>query len=306
MELRQLRHFLALVEHGSYHRAAEHAAITPQALSASIAKLEQELGVRLFERGRVGLVPTAFAERLRPHATLACATAARARDELRELASAEGTRLVVGVGWFSSQVLAAAAVQELLATQARCDVTVVEGTSEELHLRLLRGELDVVLSTPSEEFVPSGELEIEVLWQSRDRAYARRGHPLAGRDRVPLAELVTFPWITSAGPESRTPRLFRVCDELSIPRPAQLLRTDSVHAIGRLVLATDAVMVGGALPPPFTLPFMDECVTFDVPELAATFRSLLAWRRHPAPGPAVARFVDAVHRLFARSSRPAA
>lgn len=261
--------------------------------------------MRLFERGRLGLVPTPSGERLLPHATLACAATARARDELREFASAEGHRLLVGVGWFTSQVLAAAAVEELLTTQPRCDVTLVEGTSEELHLRLLRGELDVVLSTPSDEFATAPELESEILWESRDRAYARRGHPLAGRASVPLADLVAFPWITSAGPESRTPRLFRVCDELSIPRPAHLLRTDSVYGIDRLLRRTDAVMLGGALPPPFTLPFMDECVTFDVPELAATYRSLIAWRRSPPPGPAVRRFVAATRNLFL-SAHPAA
>jgi len=42
-----------------------------------------------------------------------------------------------------------------------------------------------------------------------------------------------------------------------------------------------------------------------VPELAATYRSLIAWRRSPPPGPAVRRFVAATRNLFL-SAHPAA
>lgn len=159
MELRQLRHFLMLAEHGNYHRAAERLFITPQALSASIAKLEQELGVQLFERGRVGLVLTRYAESLLPHASLVCAETSRARQEIDQLAKADAGRVAVGVGWFTSQVLAAPAVNEFLAAYPAVDVTLVEGPSDDLHTRLLRGELDLVLSTPSEDVPVAAELD---------------------------------------------------------------------------------------------------------------------------------------------------
>ena len=50
VEIRQLRHFLALMETKSYWRAAEQVALTPQALSKSIRRFEESLGVRLFDR----------------------------------------------------------------------------------------------------------------------------------------------------------------------------------------------------------------------------------------------------------------
>lgn len=303
MELRQLRHFLTLAEHRNYHRAAERLFITPQALSASIAKLEQELGVQLFERGRVGLVLTRYAESLLPHASLVCAEASRARQEIEQLVKADTGRVVAGVGWFTSQVLAAAAVNEFLAAYPAVDVTLVEGPSEDLHTRLLRGELDVVLSTPSEDVAVASELETESLWESSDRVYARTGHPLAGREEVPLVEAAKYAWIVSAGTESRTPRLFRACDEYGVPRPARVVRTNSAYAVDRLLLGGDALLLGGALPPPFTLPFMDACTTFTVPELSSRYRGLLAWRRSPALGPAAARFVETVRTVFRRSSQ---
>lgn len=303
MELRQLRHFLSLVEHGNYHRAAERLYITPQALSASIGKLEEELGVPLFERGRVGVVPTRYAQALLPHASLVCSEAARARTEMDQLVKADAGRVVVGVGWFTSQVLAASAVEEFMRTHPSADVTLIEGPSEDLHTRLLRGELDLVMSTPSDDVTLAPDLEVETLWEAADRVYAHASHPLAGRAEVPLGEAVAFPWIVSAGTESRTPRLIRACDAHGVARPARVVRTNSVYTVDRLIRGDQALLLGGALPPPFTLPFMADCVTFSVVELTTRYRGLLAWRRTPALGPAAVHFVDTVRAVFRRAQQ---
>jgi DNA-binding transcriptional LysR family regulator len=50
MELYQIRHFSAVAETGSFTKAATRAAVTQPALSASIAKLEEELRMKLFHR----------------------------------------------------------------------------------------------------------------------------------------------------------------------------------------------------------------------------------------------------------------
>src|ERR1700752_4090959 len=58
MDLRHLRHATVLAQTGSFVRAAEELSITQPALSRSIRSLEEEVGVRLFERGRQGARPT--------------------------------------------------------------------------------------------------------------------------------------------------------------------------------------------------------------------------------------------------------
>jgi len=50
MELRQVEHFLAVVDQGSFTAAARASRIVQSALSTSIRNLERELGAALFER----------------------------------------------------------------------------------------------------------------------------------------------------------------------------------------------------------------------------------------------------------------
>ena len=58
VELRQLEYFLAVVEEGSFTRAAARLYMVQSSLSASLLGLEKELGTDLFIRGRKGTVTT--------------------------------------------------------------------------------------------------------------------------------------------------------------------------------------------------------------------------------------------------------
>lgn len=58
MELRQLRYFLSVVEHGSMGKAALELGVVTSALSQQISRLESELSTRLLQRTSSGVVPT--------------------------------------------------------------------------------------------------------------------------------------------------------------------------------------------------------------------------------------------------------
>jgi DNA-binding transcriptional LysR family regulator len=63
MEIYQIKHFIAIVETGSFTKGADRAAVTQSTTSIRIAKLEAEFGVQLLER-RSPVVPTSAGERL--------------------------------------------------------------------------------------------------------------------------------------------------------------------------------------------------------------------------------------------------
>jgi len=64
MELYQIRHFVAVVETGSFTKGALREAVSQPAISASVAKLEAELEVKLLDRLRSSVVPTLAGMRL--------------------------------------------------------------------------------------------------------------------------------------------------------------------------------------------------------------------------------------------------
>ncbi|HEY0402064.1 MAG TPA: LysR family transcriptional regulator, partial [Blastococcus sp.] len=85
MELRQLEHFLAVVEEGSFTRAAARSYMVQSSLSASVLALERELGTNLFIRGRGGAELTDAGWTLLEPARAALADADRARDAVAEV-----------------------------------------------------------------------------------------------------------------------------------------------------------------------------------------------------------------------------
>ena len=68
MELRQLEYFIAVAGEMNFSRAAQRAHVVQSALSTSIAKLEKELGVELFDRSRQQIKITPAGELFRDHA----------------------------------------------------------------------------------------------------------------------------------------------------------------------------------------------------------------------------------------------
>ncbi|EAR61307.1 LysR family transcriptional regulator [Neptuniibacter caesariensis] len=83
MELQQLRLFLAAAESESFTRGAERAFVSQPALSASISKLEAEMGVKLFTRNKRNVVLTPAGRKLLKRARLIVGECAKAKDELK-------------------------------------------------------------------------------------------------------------------------------------------------------------------------------------------------------------------------------
>lgn len=84
MELRQLEHFLAVATELSFTRAAARAHLVQSALSASVAKLERELDVQLFDRSRQQITLTAAGERFSGHAQQVLQAARSAAESVQE------------------------------------------------------------------------------------------------------------------------------------------------------------------------------------------------------------------------------
>jgi DNA-binding transcriptional LysR family regulator len=96
--LEPLRHFALIVEHGTFREAARHAHLTQPALTASIQRLEAEVGTRLLERGRMGARPTPSGTALLVHARAALAEVEQGKRAALVAAGIEASEVRLAAG----------------------------------------------------------------------------------------------------------------------------------------------------------------------------------------------------------------
>ena len=101
----ELRNFLLVVDHGTFTEAARHAHLAQPSLSASIKRLEEDMGARLLQRLPRGARPTAAGQALMPHARAVLAELERARRAVREVEGLEAGEVRVGGGATASTYL---------------------------------------------------------------------------------------------------------------------------------------------------------------------------------------------------------
>ena len=122
MELRQLRHLMAVVEHGSFSRAAEAVHLTQPALSRSIQALEASVGAPVLERNRGAIQPTDVGQLLLTHARLLDTVT---RDLERDIALTQGLELGelrIGAAFYLANELLAEPVSRFLATRDKASI----------------------------------------------------------------------------------------------------------------------------------------------------------------------------------------
>ncbi|MBI4508853.1 MAG: LysR family transcriptional regulator [Deltaproteobacteria bacterium] len=96
--LDELRHFLLIVENGTFTEAARRAHLSQPALTASIRRLEDLHGARLFHRGRGGTSLTAEGRALLPSARTALAAVETGRRAVAEVAGLRAGEVRIGAG----------------------------------------------------------------------------------------------------------------------------------------------------------------------------------------------------------------
>ena len=196
MELRQVEHFRAVVEHGSFTAAARSTRIVQSALSTSIRNLERELGAPLFERStrRVNLSEAGRA--FLPHAHRVLAEAEAAADAVSAVSGLRRGRVAIGmIQWLGPVDLPA----ELATFHHRHPgvwLSVVNSPVNLLRAQLRSGELDLSYLV-SDEPMPDDLVGITA-YQEPMALATPLGHPLAGRGRVRWAELSDQPIVDFA------------------------------------------------------------------------------------------------------------
>ena len=195
MELRHLRYFVAVAEELHFRRAAERLHVAQPAVSEQVRKLEDELGVRLFDRTQrqVGLTDAGAA--LLPEACRVLRQAEAARLAARSAGDRPGR--VLRIGYVPTALLASIprTLRRLVATTPNLQTTMEPGSGLELVDAVRAGELDVaIVSLP----VPTAGVRVTPLGEQRAVAVFPVGHdhavkPHVGLEQIAPERIVVFP-----------------------------------------------------------------------------------------------------------------
>lgn len=188
MELQQMRYVVAVAEHRNFTRAAESCFVVQSALSHQVARLEQELGARLFHRTSREVRLSAAGEAFLPVARQCLDAADRAVAEVAAATGEVRGELAVGVIPTVAAVDVPAALQALRERHPAVRVRLTSGDSDAFVRQVGEGALDVAFLGLPAGREPAG-VSSRLLARDRHRVVVAPGHRLAGRRRLRLEQL---------------------------------------------------------------------------------------------------------------------
>jgi LysR family hydrogen peroxide-inducible transcriptional activator len=186
MNLRDLRYLLAVAEHGHFGRAAEACGISQPTLSVQIRRLEDLLGVALFERGGKAVAPTPACARLLGHVRAAVAEADAILAVARSLRDPLAGRFRLGIIPTLAPYLLPLVFAPLRAALPALEVEPWEDQTSALLDRLRAHELDAALLATEAD---APDLQSRALFAEPFLAALPPDHRLAARDAVGEDEL---------------------------------------------------------------------------------------------------------------------
>jgi DNA-binding transcriptional LysR family regulator len=189
MELRQLRHFVAVAEDGNISRAAKRVFLTQPALSRQIKALEEEIGQRLLERQAHSIRLTPPGEAMLREARELLRHADQALERVRD--AGQGPRLRVGYAPSLAAGMLSATVENFTQKHPNARVELFDLSTSEMLAGLETDTLDVAISVGEPR--QTRTLKWTPLVRAPWRLAVGRNHRLARRASVTPAEIAREP-----------------------------------------------------------------------------------------------------------------
>lgn len=230
----QLRAFLAIVQFGSIGRAAQSLHVTQSALTRILQRLEEQLGVALFERRAAGMMLTSYGSAFESYATLLVAEAGNAVREIAALRGLEKGLVRVGAVASALANILPNAIEKLLVQWSGLQVRIIEGLTDELAVWLAKGDIDLAIAFSIPQTIELAVVS-ESEWQEGCTVVACANHPLRKASHLDLSDLLYEKWVLPSrkmGPREEWQQVF--LSNGLIPPPVAV-ETRSVDAMRALV-----------------------------------------------------------------------
>jgi DNA-binding transcriptional LysR family regulator len=231
MDVRQLEMFRAVVEEGTFLRAAERLHVSQSAISRQLQLLEEELGTRLLHRGGRGVTLT-------PDGEVLLSTAKRVDSELQDAVSRiAGARALqhglisLGGGMTVALYIFPKLLKRFRSRYQNVDVHITTGETEML-LRMLRTrQMDLALLTLP---IVAADLEVRPVLKEEMVVVTAKSHPLTRERTIDAPKLGRYPLILFESGSNTRKVLDDFFREEEIPANV-VMQTENVEIIKAMV-----------------------------------------------------------------------
>ena len=234
IELRLLRHFLALVEHGTFARAAMALQLSQPAVTRSIQSLERRVGSALVVRSSSGVVPTDVGHLLLLRARELLQFAEDLDRDVLQRGSLQSGHVAVGAGPYPAETIFVPALTRFIDAHPMIKIRLQVRAWDELLVRLRGRELDFFvaeLSTLQRE----SDLDVQPLGAHPLYYVTRAEHPLARARQLAPAAVFGYPLVAMS----------RIPPRILQPMLAAQRRSGDSSAAGRPFPSLDSATLAG-------------------------------------------------------------
>ncbi len=216
MTLTELKYIVAVARERHFGRAAEACFVSQPTLSVAIKKLEDELGVTLFERGNTEVSMTAIGERIIEQAREVLTQTAAIKETAKQGKDPLDGPLRLGVIYTIAPYLLPTLVHRMIETVPKMPLMLQENFTHRLVEMLRQGDLDAaIMALP----LPEAGLMVQPLYDEPFIVAVPKDHALAKRKSIDAAELKTQTMLLLGSGHCFRDHVLGVCPEMSRFQP---------------------------------------------------------------------------------------
>jgi LysR family hydrogen peroxide-inducible transcriptional activator len=295
MTLTELRYIVAVAREKHFGRAAEACSVSQPTLSVSIKKLEEELDVRIFERGASEVSVTPIGDEIVRQAQALLEQAQAIRETAKRKKDPVSGPLRLGVIYTIGPYLLPELVQQAIERVPQMPLMLQENFTVKLLEMLRTGELDCAIM--AEPFPDTG-LAIAPLYDEPFMVAVPKLHPLAQRKSISAAELKEEKMLLLGTGHCFRDHVLDVCPEYAqFSGNAEGMRKTFEGSSLETIKYMVAAGMGVTVVPQLSVPAEPQTHIVYVPFVkpVPTRRVVLAWRRSFTRYEAIAALRNAIY-----------
>ena len=201
IDVKQIKQVEALARHGNFARAAKELKMTQPGLSRALQCLEQNLGIKLFDRSKRGVTPTLYGRHIIEFGAHLISDAIRLERDLQLLKGKDAGELIIGTGPIPAETIIGEVLGRMTMLHPRLHIRVIVERPNALFDMLNKRQIDIMIAD-TRGINLTDDFEVVQLPQHPICFIGRPEHPLSRAKDVHLSSIFRYPIATPWLPQS--------------------------------------------------------------------------------------------------------